>query len=66
MADRMRDEAVTGNGLFRQEGLRDGIEIVRGYLSESEFGIALEHLCYLVDEARLPITLETYMALATA
>ena len=42
------------------------MRIIRGYIGENELGIALEHLCYLVEDARLSISDRAYDALATA
>lgn len=49
-----------------QAGLQDGAEIVGEFLSQNELGLALEHLCYMIEEAELPISMQTYTALETA
>jgi len=49
-----------------QCGLRDGAEIVRGYMVNHEWGLALEHLCYMVEETNLPISAKAYASLQAA
>ena len=49
-----------------QCGLRDGIEIVRGYLASNECELALEHLCYMVEETDLSISLKTFLSIKAA
>ncbi len=49
-----------------QNGLRDGDEIAREYIQHNELGLALEHLCYMVREAGLPISEQAYASLKAA
>ncbi|MDQ2799979.1 MAG: MafI family immunity protein [Armatimonadota bacterium] len=49
-----------------QCGLKDGAEIVRDYMAHNEWGLALEHLCYMVEETGLPISAKTYASLKAA
>ena len=49
-----------------QYGLRDGGEIVRDYMANNEWGLALEHLCYMVNETNLPISAKTYVSIQAA
>lgn len=39
------------NKTFQQEGMINGSKIVQSYLHESEFGITIEHLLYMVYES---------------
>ena len=49
------DEPEPGSDLD-QLGLRDGGSTVEGYLHHGEWGLALEHLIYMVREPHLPIS----------
>ena len=49
-----------------QQGLRDGASIVADYLRHGEFGIALEHLIYMVREPSLPISREAFILIDRA
>jgi len=49
-----------------QYGLRDGADIVAGYIAVGECGLVLEHLCYMIAEAELSISSPTYAALEAA
>ena len=33
-----------------QEGLRNGLDIVKDYLAHNELGVAFEHLLYMIEE----------------
>ena len=61
---------VRGNpepgSVLDQRGLSDGAKIVSDYIAQNELGIALEHLCYMVEEADLPISMKTYTLLKAA
>jgi len=39
------------NKTFEQEGMLNGSKIVQEYLDEGEYGIAVEHLLYIVYES---------------
>lgn len=39
------------NKTFEQEGMLNGSKIVQEYLDEGEYGIAIEHLLYMVYES---------------
>lgn len=47
---RLRDKDKK-NEAFTQEGMLNGSIIVQEYLNEGEFGIAIEHLLYMVYES---------------
>ena len=49
-----------------QLGLEDGAEVVRDYMADGEWGLALEHLCCMIEEADLPISEETYASIKAA
>lgn len=49
-----------------QCGLKNGAEIVRDYMASNEWGLALEHLCYMVEETALPISAKTHSAIVAA
>ena len=49
-----------------QCGLLDGAEIVRNYMVNHKWGLALGHLCYMVEETNLPISAEAYASLQAA
>ena len=51
-----------GSGLD-QVGLSNGAKIVSDYIAQNELGAALEHLCYMVEEADLPISGKTHTLL---
>ena len=46
-----------------QLGLSNGAEVVSDYMAQNELGVALEHLCYMIEEADLTISEKTYMLL---
>ena len=50
---------VPGSALD-QAGLIDGVSIVEDYLRHGEAGVALEHLIYMIEEPRLPISPGTF------
>jgi len=50
---------VPGSALD-QSGLKDGLPLIREYLQHGEFGIAFEHVLYMIRELALPIPTETY------
>jgi len=37
-------------------GINDGIEIIMEYLNENEFGLAYEHLKYVISETEIKLT----------
>ena len=41
---------------FDQVGLRDGLKIVEDYLRDGEFGVAFDHLLYMVIETDISLT----------
>ena len=41
------------NETFDQEGFLNGSAIIKDYLAEGEYGIAVEHLIYMVYESEL-------------
>ena len=47
-------------------GLRDGTAIIEEYLAYGEFGVALEHLIYMIEEAHLPISQATFETIQKA
>lgn len=47
-----------------QSGLENGVEIVLDYLAHGEPGIALDHLCYMINEPPLAISAEAIEKLA--
>ena len=49
-----------------QLGLSDGAVVVSGWIAQNELGLALEHLCYMVNEVDLPISAKTYAHLKSA
>lgn len=49
-----------------QLGLIDGIGIVEDYLDVGEYGIALDHLLYMICESGLQVSGSTYSAIAQA
>lgn len=49
-----------------QAGLKDGAKIVIDYLRHQEFGLALEHLCYMIEAADLVISPYAYEAIVSA
>jgi hypothetical protein len=57
--------AQTGSALD-QNGLADGGDVVREYLSVGEPGLALEHLIYMVHEPALPISTRAYACIESA
>lgn len=42
-----------------QAGLRDGKEVVINYVNFNEFGLAVEHLIYMVSETGIDLTPQT-------
>ena len=45
---------------FDQAGLRDGLAIVEDYVSAGELGVAYEHLRYMVEEAKVALSAESF------
>lgn len=41
---------------FDQAGLRDGLEIVGDFIRAGEFGVAFEHVLYMVSETHVSLT----------
>lgn len=39
------------NETFEQEGIIDGLAIIKNFVKENEIGIAIEHLLYMVHES---------------
>ena len=54
------------NARLDQAGLRDGPQIVEEFLLVGEWGEALDHLCYMVEAAKLPISRRAYTDLKEA
>jgi hypothetical protein len=52
---RMTTSEIPGTR-FDQAGLRDGLEIVEDYLREGEFGVAFDHLLYMVVETEIALS----------
>jgi len=72
VVERMRREFAEAGGspepgsALDQAGLLDGEEIVLDYLRHGEPGLALEHLIYMIHEAGLAISIETYQLIERA
>lgn len=49
-----------------QAGLRDGLEIVEDYVRHGEFGVALEHLVYMICEPEIAISPDSLAKLRSA
>ena len=56
------DSSSEPNSNINQLGLRNGAEIVRDYMAANEWGVAVEHLCYMIRESVLVLSDETYLA----
>lgn len=52
---RMTPSEIEGTG-FDQDGLRDGFKIVEDYIRVGEFGVAFDHLLYMVVETDISLT----------
>jgi len=52
---RMTSSEIEGSG-FDQAGLRDGAAIVADFVHVGEFGLALEHVLYMVTETGVTLT----------
>ncbi len=39
------------NDTFEQEGIIDGLSVIKEFVSQNEIGIAIEHLLYMVYES---------------
>src|SRR4051794_36324565 len=50
------DPSSTSGSALDQSGLRDGLQIVEDYLTHGEFGLALEHLLYMIEEPALKLS----------
>ncbi|MBX3265375.1 MAG: hypothetical protein KF831_01580 [Acidobacteria bacterium] len=46
-------QADLSNATFEQAGLLDGSEIIRDYVEENEWGLAVEHLFYKIYEGEI-------------
>ena len=51
LADKLDEDSP-----LNQVGLRDGFEIVKAYSDEGEYGVAFEHLLYMIDETGVLIS----------
>lgn len=49
-----------------QNGLRDGADIVKDYLSHGETGVAYDHLLYMITEPDLTLSDDAYSQLHRA
>jgi len=49
-------EAASPGTALDQAGLRDGGEIIRGYLDHNELGLAFDHLLYMLIEPPIEVT----------
>ena len=49
-----------------QSGLSNGLEVVKDYMSHNELGLALEHLCYMIEETSLPLSEKAYTSIVAA
>jgi len=49
-----------------QYGLRDGEEIILDYLRHNEWGVAFEHLIYMITETDIELTVSAYEQLVQA
>jgi hypothetical protein len=56
---------VTGSSLD-QLGLANGVSVIDDYLRHGEIGLALDHLIYMVFEAKLPISAGTFYCIERA
>ena len=63
--DEVHGEPTPGSALD-QHGLGNGAEVVRSFIQQNELGLALEHLCYMVNEADLAVSSDTYASLKAA
>ena len=52
---RMAPSEIEGTE-FDQAGLRDGLKIVGDFLRVGEFGVAFDHVLYMVTETHLSLT----------
>ena len=52
---RMTPSEIEGSD-FDQAGLRDGLKIVGDYLRVGEFGVAFDHVLYMVIETHISLT----------
>ena len=59
------DNTITSDMSDRSR-LMDELATVGGYVQNNEFGLALEHLCYLVKITNIPITKKVYVAIDAA
>jgi hypothetical protein len=41
---------------FDQGGLRDGLEIIEHFVRVGEFGVAFDHVRYMVTETEIPLS----------
>ena len=46
-------EQDPGNATFEQAGILNGREIIQEYLDYNEWGVALEHLLYMIHESEI-------------
>lgn len=58
--------AEGGDGDLDSAGLRGSAAIVEEYLAYDEFGGALEHVIYMIEEAQLPISQATFETIQQA
>ena len=53
----------TPGSTLDQAGLRDGFAIVEGYVRHGEWGVAFEHLVYMIREPDIALSPESTAAL---
>lgn len=46
-------QADPANATFKQTGILDGREIIQDYIEHNEWGVALEHLLYMIHESEI-------------
>jgi hypothetical protein len=67
IADRLELAGVLdADNPLAQAGIADGAELAAEYITFNELGLALEHLCYVIYEAKLPISARTYTIIQEA
>ena len=55
----------TSNAVFEQVGLLNGKELVLEFLNNSELGLAIEHLLYMVHESGISFSVDKLDSLHT-
>lgn len=50
------DYKIDNKSSLNQVGLKNGLEIIKDYISEHEYGLAVDHIIYMVQETEIKLS----------